>query len=126
MFGGSGIYVHENRSKNVVQRPDLEINIAGECEACFIEIKTHPENDRSRKTKNIIVGAIYRHPHENHEECFDIISKQISNINKNDVIFMLGDLNIDVNSNTNKVNQYKNFLLSYGLRNFISKLKACH
>ena len=124
MFGGSGIYVHENHCKNIIQRPNLEINIAlaGECEACFIEIKTISKIKRTKQTRNIIVGAIYRHPHDNHVECFDIISEKLSKINKNDVIFLMGDLNIDVASNTNKVNQYKNFLQSYGLRNYISKL----
>ena len=73
-FGGTGIYVLENF--NFQDRKDLDINIPGECEASFIELdlKVGP-------TKNsLIICSMYRHPHNNHDEFFDIFNETVSKI----------------------------------------------
>ena len=96
MFGGAGIYVSEKYSQFVHIRPDLDINLPGECEAKFIEISTKSCTKTHNSTKNIIIGSIYRHPHENHSDFFDALSAKLSEISHNTSIFLLGDLNINV------------------------------
>ena len=114
-FGGSGIYIAEGVS--YTKRKDLKFRI-DDCETTFIELTT------PGKQKNIIVAAIYRHPHDsNLDSFFAKFSSVLENIaNKYDIILM-GDLNIDVLSQNkeNSVIQYKNMLLSLGLKNKISK-----
>jgi len=61
--GGSGIYINDRLSYTL--RNDLNINISGECEASFVEV--HVENTNE---KNIIIGSIYRHPHDNYDDFF--------------------------------------------------------
>ena len=60
-------------------------------------------------------------PHNNHDEFFDVFSERLSRINPSSSIFLFGDVNINVMSQNNNVKQYKNILLSLGLRNYISK-----
>ena len=59
--GGAGLYVSDMCEYKI--RNDLDIKIEGECEAKFVEIITANKN-----AKNVIVGSIYRHPHDNHPE----------------------------------------------------------
>ena len=74
--GGAGLYVSNMCSYKV--RNDLNICIDGECEAKFVEIITS-----SKKSKNIIVGSMYRHPHDsNHQAFFSEFSKKIECIQK--------------------------------------------
>ena len=68
--GGAGLYVSDMCEYKI--RNDLDIKIDGECEAKFVEITTSNVN-----LKNVIVGSIYRHPHENHQEFFSDISGKI-------------------------------------------------
>ena len=121
-FGGTAVYISENFRKITSRRKDLEINIPGECEATFVELKFTSNKKKSKVEKNVIVGSIYRHPHTNHNEFFSELSDKLSKIKKNCPIFLLGDININLlDLDCNWAKQYKNLLLSYGLRNFIVK-----
>ena len=50
----------------------MDIQIEGECEASFIEIVTNSPGE-----KNVIVGSLYRHPHDNFNEFFTSFSNVI-------------------------------------------------
>ena len=112
--GGAGLYVSNMCSYKV--RNDLNLCIDGECEAKFVEIITS-----SKKAKNIIVGSIYRHPHDSHQEFFSEFSRKIECIKEKHHIILLGDINIDMKDSNDKITMdYKNTLLSLGLRNTIN------
>ena len=121
-FGGSGIYVSENLSSITKQRKDLDINLPGEFEATFIEIAAYRNQTKTRKSKNLIIGSLYRHPHENHDEFYEVLAEKLTKLGPNLNIILLGDLNIDFSSQNTVVKEYKNFLLSFGLRNYITNV----
>ena len=111
--GGTAIYICE--LCDAIPREDLYINIAGECEATFVEIIT------KKTDKNVIIGSMYRHPHNNHNEFFGAFCEKIETINKNYSLILLGDLNIDVSMSTVKsAKEYQDMLLSLGLNNTIN------
>ena len=110
--GGSAIYI--SNDIHTTCRKDLEINIDGECEATFVEVQI------ANPAKNLIVGSVYRHPHDNHEEFFSAFCGQVEKISKNYSVILLGDLNIDVSNNSKHVKDYKNLLLSLGVKNTIN------
>ena len=113
-FGGTGIYVLDKFSFQT--RPDLDINIPGECEASFIEL-----NLTTGQTKNsVVLCSLYRHPHNNHDEFYDIFSETISKIGDKTPIIVAGDININVSSQDTVSQQYKNVILSSGLRNLVT------
>ena len=113
-FGGTGIYMAEGL--NCTRRDDLNILCDG-CETTFMEVPT------PGKQKNIIIGAIYRHPHENHESFFSSFYSIMENISQKFSVILFGDINIDVSPKVkcNHTIDYKNMLFSLGLRNMISK-----
>ena len=112
--GGAGLYVSNQCEYKV--RNDLDIKIDGECEAKFVEIITTKAN-----IKNVIVGSIYRHPHDNHHDFFCDFSGKMECIKKKYHVVILGDININTKDNLDKNTQdYKNTLLSLGLRNTIN------
>ena len=110
--GGSAIYISVNC--DVKPRCDLEINIPGECEATFVEVQV------KKPQKNLIIGSVYRHPHDNHDEFFTAFCEKIDHINKKYSLIILGDINIDYNSRIKNVKLYKDLLLSHGLSNVIN------
>ena len=86
--GGVVIFVKDNY--NVKERHDL--NICDKAfEANWIEINL-------KKSKNIIVGCIYRHTHStNIDEFISYFNKCLSNLNKeNKEVYISGDFNIDL------------------------------
>jgi len=111
--GGSGIYINE--SLTFSPRNDLNININGECEATFVEIHVKNTNE-----KNIIIGSVYRHPHDNYDQFFSVFCETIERVNKQYNVILLGDININVNANDCKSKEYKDLLLSMGLNNCIT------
>ena len=113
-FGGTGIYILKTFSFQ--HRKDLDINIPGECEASFIEI----DLGTGYTKKSAIICSMYRHPHNNHNEFYDTFSETISKINKNTPIILAGDMNINVSSQNAVSQQYKNVILSSGLRNLVT------
>ena len=120
-FGGAGMYISEIYSKFLHNRTDLDINLPGECEAIFMEINFNNGTKTSKHSNKIIIGSIYRHPHNNHNEFYDVLSEKLSRINTSSSIFLFGDININAMSQDSIVKQYKNILLSFGLLNYISK-----
>ena len=88
--GGSLLYINSNI--NYIRRNDLQINKKKELESTFIEI-INPN-----KTKNIIVGCIYRHPCMDPSEFNDFyLNELLNNLRKeNKQIVLMGDFNIDL------------------------------
>ena len=58
--GGTAIYVNKNLDS--IERTDLNVN-SPEYESTWIEIK-------NKRSKNIIIASIYRHPHNNSKDFF--------------------------------------------------------
>ena len=79
-FGGSGIYVTENFLNVTKQRLDLDINLPGAFEATFIEISASQPGTKTKKSKNLIIGSLYRHPHENHDDFYEILAEKLTKI----------------------------------------------
>ena len=61
--GGTIVYV--NKDFDSIRRNDLEV-IDKEFESMWIEIK-------NKHSKNIVVGCIYRQPHNNHQNFFQYL-----------------------------------------------------
>ena len=78
-------------NENADERHDLDISDK-EFEASWIEINL-------KKSKNIIMGCIYRHPHStNLNEFISYFNECLSNLNKeNKEVYITGDFNIDSN-----------------------------
>ena len=98
--GGVAIFINEDY--NVIEREDLKSDNI-EFEAVWIEIKI-------KKSKNIILGCTYRHPHNTNIDdfttymttCLEILNKE------NKEIYISGDFNIDLlKYDTNK--KYQEF-----------------
>ena len=111
--GGTGMYISEEL--NYKCRSDLSFDFDG-CETKFIEvIAAHPQ-------KNIIVGVVYRHPHDNHEIFFTHFEKTLEKTSKHYPLVICGDTNIDINQSQKAiVKDYKNLLLSFSCQTLINK-----
>ena len=113
--GGTGIYT--KNKFDFFEREELKIT-DDHFESTWIEIK-------NKNYKNIIVGSIYRHPHDSLEiynSFLDYIEGILNKINnENKEIYLCGDFNSDILKIDFK-NSYKRFyalLSSYGLLPFI-------
>ena len=113
--GGTCIY--RKNKFDAIEREDLKI-INDHFESNWIEIK-------NKNCKNVIVGCIYRHPHDNldiYNSFLDYIEIIFNKINKeNKEIYLCGDFNSDI-IKIDYQNSYKRFyelLSSYGLLPFI-------
>ena len=85
--GGTAVYV--NKSFDSLERNDIKIN-TDEFESTWVEIK-------NKKSKNILVGCIYRHPHNNFKEFFQYLDETISKLVKeNKELYLCGDFNFDL------------------------------
>ena len=105
--GGTAIYV--DKRMNTLPRDDLIPNSI-EYEASWIEIK-------NKKNKNIVIGCIYRHPHNNFTEFFEYLETCLIKINKeNKEIYITGDFNFNLLQIENDPNSLKffNLITSYG------------
>ena len=87
------------------------------CETEFIQLQEKYQN------KSVIVGVIYRHPHDNHDIYFEHLGHLLENIAKNNKVILCGDINIDTTPgiSTKTVLNYRNLLLSFGCYNIINK-----
>ena len=114
-FGGTGIYLLLGLDHTV--RYDLNFINCDGCEATFIEIPT------PGKQKDIMIGAIYRHPHNNHESFYGEFARFIEKTSSKFHLILMGDINIDVSPQVKNVQKtdYKNLLFSLGIKNMISK-----
>jgi len=113
--GGTCIY--RKNKFDAIEREDLKI-INDHFESNWIEIK-------NKNCKNVIIGCIYRHPHDNldiYNSFLDYIEIIFNKINKeNKEIYLCGDFNSDI-LKIDYQNSYKRFydlLSSYGLLPFI-------
>ena len=113
-FGGTGIYILKEFSYK--QKHNLNFNVSGEYEASFIELNLANKSS----TKKVVIGSIYRHPHNNHDEFYDTLFETISQIDKNSAIILAGDMNVDVSSQNVMSQKYQNVILSLGLRNLVN------
>ena len=109
--GGTAIYV--KNTFDVIERLDLNVT-HDQFESVWIEIK-------NKKSKNIICGSIYRHPHDNLQkfdnflEYMEMTLNKISNEQKD--TYICGDFNSDL-LKLDRVSNYKKFyeqMCSYGL-----------
>ena len=113
--GGSCIY--RKNKFDAFEREDLKI-INDHFESNWIEIK-------NKNHKNVIVGSIYRHPHDNLDifnSFLEYLETTLTKLNQeNKEIYLCGDFNCDI-LKIDYQNSYKTFynlLLSYGLSPFI-------
>ena len=106
--GGTAIYINE--SFVTQERQDLTIK-TNHIESVWVEIK-------NKRSKNIICGNIYRHPHDMYFQDFlEYLEETLSKISsENKEIYICGDFNIDLlklDSNT-KYKQFYDLMCSYG------------
>ena len=75
------------------------------------------------KSKNVIVGVIYRHPHNNFDKFFAKLQTTCEKILKNYNMILMGDTNIDVSIDTTitQAKTYQDILLGFGIKNLISR-----
>ena len=113
-FGGTGIYILSDI--DCIRRDDLNLKCEG-CESTFLELPT------KGCQKNVVIGAIYRHPLDNHHDFLSSFYSQVEKISQTFNVILLGDMNLDVSLNVRSkpVVDYKNMLFSLSLRNLISK-----
>ena len=90
-------------------RPDICFDFDG-CETKFIELFSNQRNK-----ENIIIGAIYRHPHDNHDIFYSKLDHFLGNLNRKQQVILCGDTNINTDfENTKTITKdYKNLLRSY-------------
>ena len=105
--GGVAIFA---KTPSATERTDLKIQDV-EFEGIWIEIP----NSRS---KNTIVGCLYRHPHNNNTESFfDYLNKCLAQLNKeNKEVYISGDFNLDLLKYENKpiIRDFYNLMTSNG------------
>ena len=72
---------------------------------------------KNKKSKNILVGCIYRNPHNNFKEFFQYLDVILSKLVKeNKELYLCGDFNFDSKSNTNHFTlHFFNLLCCYGV-----------
>ena len=114
-FGGTGIYILKKYS--YTERNDLNFNVSGEYEASFVEMNLV---NSIVQTKRIVIGSIYRHPHDNHDEFYDTFYETICKIDDASAIILAGDINVDVSVQSTLSHKYQNIILSSGLQNLVN------
>ena len=113
-FGGAGLYI--SCKYEFKRRHDIEFNIES-CETCFVELISHDKN------RNVIVGIIYRHPHNNFDQFFPKLQSTCETILKDYDLILMGDTNIDVSVGTtvSQAKTYQDILLGLDVKNLISR-----
>ena len=114
-IGGVGLYI--SKTLQFKSRPDLSFDFDG-CETKFIELISNQRNKRK-----IIIGAIYRHPHDNHDIFFSKLNQLLEKITKKYQVILCGDTNINTGPENTKAiaKDYKSLIMSYGCINLINK-----
>ena len=85
--GGTAIYA--NKNFEMIERSDLNSNSL-EYESTWIEIK-------NKRSKNIVIASIYRHPRNNFKEFFQYLEKCSSVVaQENKDSYICGDFNFDL------------------------------
>ena len=85
--GGTGLYIKDN-IKLFIRRTDLEFSTTG-LETCFVELPR-------TKQKAVIIGCIYRHPHNDRESFLQIMRQKLEYLNNQGFeVYIAGDININ-------------------------------
>ena len=112
--GGTAIYVNEKYDS--IECCDLNTENV-DFETTWIEIK-------NKRSKNIVCGNVYPHPHNNCEDFFHYLEECLTNLAKeNKEVYICGDFNFDLlKVDTDNFTQYFfNLLCSYGFLPHILK-----
>ena len=112
--GGTGLYIKDNIK--FIRRPDLEFSSNG-LETCFVELPR-------AKQKSVIIGCIYRHPHNDRESFLEIMRQKLEYLNSQGFeAYISGDININFFSyNTDRqTSDYLDMLLNLGYMPMITK-----
>ena len=94
----------------MIERSDLNSNSL-EYESPWIEIK-------NKRSTNIVITSIYRHPHDNFNDFFQYLEKCLSVVaQENKELYIYGDINFDLlKIDSDHVTQrFFNLLCSFGL-----------
>ena len=105
--GVTAVYVNKNLDS--IERTDLNVN-SPEYESTWIEIK-------NKRSKNIIIASIYRHPHNDSKDFFHYLENCLSIVNKeNKERYICGDFNFDLLKidSAHVIQHFFNLLCSYG------------
>ena len=72
---------------------------------------------------NIIIGALYRHPHDNHDMFYSKLNSFLEKNHQKYQLILCGDTNINTDSLNTKtvVKDYKNMLMANGCINLINR-----
>ena len=112
-FGGVGIFY--KNTLDFIVRDDLSKSIFNISESLFLEIS-------SEKSKNFLIGCIYRHhtPIESFQRNF-FENSLIKISNEKKKVALLGDFNIDLlkTDSDDKTSEFYNFLSGFGFRPLI-------
>ena len=97
-------------------RSDLALD-AHHCEDIWVDIKVDHPDKGSNKSKNLVIGVIYRHPGHKYEFFCNKLCKTLNSLNASKTDYVIvGDINIDIlkfNLATD-VTDYINSLYSVG------------
>ena len=104
--GGAGLFIKNNINYKIIN--NYKLNTAN-CEEIWAELAIPGK-------KSIIIGSLYRHPSNQIIDFQDNLLKTIETLNELKKHYIIGgDININLLSNKNLVNTYKNELLSQGI-----------
>ena len=101
--GGVAIYIAVSIAFEYL--PDLQIDIKG-CENIWIKLCQ----------SNIVIVTIYRHPQNDAQTFLDSLDQHLDLL-KNNKVFLIGDLNINISTSASRLNcafDYLNVLASHG------------
>ena len=114
--GGVALLLKKNKFSNITELgPGTGFDLKGKCNCthCLIENKWLRFNINNQV---VIIGGIYRHPKGNIEHFNNALNNVTSKINDNTLAIVLGDININLISENEKVQTYINNFLA---KNFI-------
>ena len=90
-YGGVAIFI-ENDFGTAHVREDLSLSNDCNCDKCQIEDLWIEINNNNK----FIIGGIYRHPNGNERHFIDDLDRSTAKIDKNNVCFLVGDINMDL------------------------------
>lgn len=110
-IGGAGIFIKDKLNFDILHSTSLD---APKCEDIWIKIKFSPN-------KTLVIGSIYRHPNYHHNEFQDKLSSIIYSLSSSNQSFITGgDININLLSDKESINSYKEEIYSNGCLQTVS------
>ena len=111
--GKVGAYVSNNLEFS--ENETLNLDIEG-CEDLWLEVKLQ------RQRPKHIFAVVYRHPCNNKNTFFESMDKKLQTLNrKSTKALLMGDINIDLSTNTTLTSDYMHLLHSNAFCNLITK-----